>query len=212
MEDLYQYGSGVLLAYSVFILGLLSPGPNAIAVMGASMGSGRKFGLSLAAGMGLGSFFWGALTVTGLVALLTAYSFLLSILKIFGAFYFLLLAYKSFRAACSTHDVEVVGVETSLGVLSHFQRGLLIQMTNPKAALTWVAILSLAVEPQAPVWVAVLIVTGCGVLSLLGYGAYAVIFSARPMQVLYRRFRRWVEGGLGVFFCVASFKLAVSRT
>lgn len=209
------YLSGVLLAYTLFAIGLISPGPNAFAVMGASMSRGRGAGLSLAMGLGGGSFLWGVITVTGLATLLTTYAFALTVVKLFGALYFLWLAFKSFRSALAPIDADLSDLQWGEGEETrnrYFMSGLTIQMTNPKAALTWIAILSLAIQPNFPAWVALAIVIGCGLLSLIGYSAYAVVFSSSPVQVVYKRGRPWIEGALGCFFCFASYKLLTSRT
>jgi threonine/homoserine/homoserine lactone efflux protein len=95
---------------------------------------------------------------------------------------------------------------------AYFLRGLTVQMTNPKAALTWIAIMSLGVEANAPAWVGASIVFGTGVLSVVGHTTYALAFSTQPMVAFYRRARRWIEVALGAFFCFAGIKLLTSRT
>ena len=80
-------------------------------------------------------------------------------------------------------------------------------MTNPKAALTWIAIMSLGVQPGSPSWVGASIV----ILSVAGHLIYAIAFSTRRMVTAYRKVRRWIEMALGVFFCFAGIKLLASR-
>jgi threonine/homoserine/homoserine lactone efflux protein len=84
-------------------------------------------------------------------------------------------------------------------------------MTNPKAALTWIAIMSLAMENGAPYWVGGTVVAGTTAISITGHLVYALLFSSPPMISVYRRARRWIEMALGAFFCFASFKLLTSR-
>ena len=61
MEQIYTYLPGILLAYSAFLLGVSSPGPNVLAIIGTSMGVSRKAGISLALGVASGSFTWAML-------------------------------------------------------------------------------------------------------------------------------------------------------
>jgi hypothetical protein len=68
------YLSGILLSHAAAVLGLMSPGPNILAVIGTSMGVNRKAGISLALGVSAGALLWGLLTGAGLTALLTAYA------------------------------------------------------------------------------------------------------------------------------------------
>lgn len=205
------YLTGLLLAWSAYGLGILSPGPNVLAVMGTAMEEGRRAGVTLAAGMVSGTLVWGVMTLVGLTTLLTFYASALTIIKFAGAAYLLWLAYKSFRAAISDTAAKPSAIQGSKRNHGLYLRGLAIQLSNPKAALTWIAIMSLAVRDGGPVWVGLAAVAGCLAISLAGHMAYALLFSAPPVGKIYLRVRRWIQGGLGLFFCFASWKLASSR-
>ncbi|MCA0422567.1 MAG: LysE family translocator [Proteobacteria bacterium] len=212
MDQLFIYLPGILLAYAAFLIAMISPGPNVLAVMGTSMSFGRLQGMALALGISAGSFLWGTLAATGLSALLTTYAATLTIIKIAGGMYLLWLAYKAFRAAAAEQTVEArVFDDDGTTGLRHFTRGLLVQMTNPKAALAWVAIISLGLQPNAPVWVAGLIVVGTTVLSVIIHLIYALVFSSRPMVRLYARARRPIQATLGLFFTFAGIKLLATK-
>jgi len=212
MHDLAVYLPGIILAYSAFLLSIMSPGPNILAIMGTSMSVGRPYGLALAMGVAGGSFCWAVLTATGLSALLASYAVALTAIKIVGGLYLLWLAYKAFRAAARRRDIEARVLDGAV-LTPHrcFLRGLAIQMTNPKAALAWIAIISLGLQPGAPVWVAAVIVIGTTALSVLIHAIYAMLFSSPPMVRLYGRTRRVIQGTLGAFFTIAGLKLLSSR-
>ncbi len=213
MDDISPYLSGILLAYSAFFLSISSPGPNVLAVIGTSMGVGRRSGLALALGVAMGSLCWALLTVTGLSALLAAYAQALVVIKIVGGCFLLWLAYKAFRSAASAHDIDAQalagGQRTPVG---YFGRGFVIQMTNPKAALAWIAIISLGLQQGAPLWVGFVIVGGTAFLSIVVHCLYAVAFSTPVMVRLYGKARRTIQATLGVFFALAGLKLLTSRT
>ena len=191
MNDLPLYLPGVLMAYAAFLLAIASPGPNVLAVIGTSMSIGRASGVALAVGVAAGSLCWAMLTVVGLSALLSAYAMALIVIKIGGGLYLLWLAYKAFKSAASAHDIEgrelAGGRRTPAG---YFLRGLTIQMTNPKAALAWVAIVSLGLQQEAPAWVGVVIVAGTSLLSLIVHLLYALAFSTQPMVRIYAKATR----------------------
>ncbi len=212
MEQLELYLPGLLLAYSAFLLSILSPGPNILAVIGTSISVDRKSGIALALGVSCGSLCWATLTVVGLSALLTAYASALLIIKIAGGLYLLWLAYKSFRSAATSQDMEarkLAGGNRSL--MGYYQRGLLVQMTNPKAAMAWVAIVSLGLQTDAPWWVGALIILGTGFFSVTIHCLYAVAFSTPFMVQIYAKARRWIQAALGAFFAFAGIKLLSSR-
>lgn len=213
MSELSLYLPGILLAYSAFLLAIASPGPNILAVIGTSMGVDRRSGVALALGVASGSFTWALLTVFGLSAILAAYASALFLIKIFGGAYLLWLACKSFKSAASAHDIEAAelagGKRSPIG---YFKRGYLIQMTNPKAALAWIAIISLGLQDGAPLWVGAVIVLGTFALSIAIHILYALAFSTPAMVRLYGKSRRAIQGVLGTFFAFAGLKLLTSRS
>ena len=213
MNEFATYLPGILLAYSACLLGLASPGPNVLAVMGTSMSLGRRAGTALALGIAFGSLLWALMTVSGLSVLITHYAGALIVIKTAGGAYLLWLAFKAFRSALSVHDIEARTLGGApLTPARYFVRGLAIQMTNPKAALSWIAIVSLGLGGQdAPLWVAVAIVAGTSALSLTLHLLYALAFSTATMVRVYSRARRAIQASLGAFFAFAGVKLIVSR-
>lgn len=208
MAEFEYYLPGLLLAYGAFFLGIVSPGPNILAVIGTSMSVGRPQGIALAIGVASGSFTWALMTAVGLSALLASYADALSVIRIVGGLYLLYLAWKSIRSACASHDMTALNVQSSgQSRLRYLMRGYAIQMTNPKAALTWIAIISLGLTEGAPSWVALAIVGGTFVLSLIIHVLYAIGFSTAVMVRLYTRARRGIEAVLGAFFGLAGSRL-----
>ena len=86
MTDLAPYLPGIGLSYVAFILGVASPGPNVLEVMGTSMAVGRKAGTALALGVSFRSLTWALLTVFGLSGLLLTYAYALTSIKVLGGF------------------------------------------------------------------------------------------------------------------------------
>ena len=212
MDQIAVYLPGILLAYSVFFVAIASPGPNILAVIGTSMSVGRSSGIALALGVAAGSFCWALLTASGLSALLAYYASALTVIKIVGGLYLLWLSYKSFRSAASAHDIEArtLAGETRRP-FGYALRGFTIQMTNPKAALAWIAIISLGLQQGAPLWVGFSIVAGTSILSVIIHCAYALAFSTRVMVRAYSKARRFIQGALGAMFAFAGIKMLTSR-
>jgi len=213
MDQISIYLPGILLAYSAFLLAIISPGPNVLAVMGTSMSVGRTSGMALAFGVASGSLTWATLTVLGLSALLATYASAMTVIKIAGGFYLLWLAYKAFRAARSPQDPEareLAGGRRS--PIGYMIRGYIVQMTNPKAALAWIAIVSLGLQDGAPWWVGAVIVLGTFALSALIHLLYALAFSSPFAVGLYTRARRGIQTLLGCFFTFAALRLLTNRS
>ena len=84
-------------------------------------------------------------------------------------------------------------------------------MTNPKAALSWIAIIALGLQPDAPLWVASATVLGTFVLSIVAHLLYAIAFSAPVMVMIHSRARRYIQAALGTLFALSGLKLLTSR-
>ena len=142
-------------------------------------------------------------------ALVAAYAGLVTVLKIFGALYLLWLAYKAFRSAARPgSDLTAKSAKGQ----NLFLQGLTIQMTNPKAALQWIAIVGLGLGPDAPLWVGATLIVTATIMSVLAHVLYAVTFSTQPVILFYRRARRWIDGVLGLFFTFAAYKVATFKS
>ena len=200
--------SSLLLALGIFSVGFVSIGPNILAIIGTSMERGRNAGVKLALGVGSGSAVWATMTVAGLTALITAYAGIVTLLKIFGAGYLMWLAYKAFRSAATpAHQQKPTAAQGK----NLYLQGIAIQLTNPKAALQWIAIVGIGLGDGAPLWVGIALITIATALSLAVHVIYAITFSTQPVIAAYQRGRRWIEGALGLFFSFAAFKIATYR-
>ena len=101
LSDLSLHLPGILLAYSVLIIGICSPGPAVLAIIGTALSRGRAPAVQFSLGVVCGSAFWGVAAAVGMTAVLTAYANVLIVLKIAGGLYLLWMAYKSLRQAMS---------------------------------------------------------------------------------------------------------------
>lgn len=204
----------LLLAYSTYAIGTISPGPANLSIMATSMEAGRGAGLALALGVIAGSLTWGIVAALGLGALLQTYAAALVVLKILGGLYLLYLAYRALRAALRDAPLPTaVGAKrTREGSLrAHFLRGFGIHITNPKAIVVWTSVIALGLPPGAPPELVVSIVGGCCLLGVLIFGTYALAFSTEPMIRAYARMRRGLNAAMAVFFGVAGTRLLLSQ-
>ncbi|MBW0004001.1 MAG: LysE family translocator [Hyphomicrobiales bacterium] len=211
IQEILTHLPGLLAVYAICALGLLSPGPNVLSVIGTAMDAGRGKAMAVAWGVSLGTGIWASCTVVGLTALMTRYAELALAIRIAGGCYLLWLAFKSFRAALGSRELNSVPSRGNVSFRAAFARGLAIQMTNPKAALTWASIMTLVIRPDVPSWVSIAVVLGCTIVSAFGHSLYALAFSSTHVVLGYRRLRRMIEGALALFFCFAGVRLIVAR-
>lgn len=203
----------LLLVYAAYLVATASPGPSNMVIMGVAMSQGRRPALAVAAGVVAGSMTWALLAASGLSAVLATWTDALFVIKMAGGVYLLYLAYRSARSAVAPAIQVVTPVTaTTPPFRTLFRRGLLLHLTNPKAILAWLAIMSLGLQPGMPGYTFPAIIAGCTLLGILVFGSYALVFSTPGMARGYRKASRWIDAGLSAFFGFAGIRLLLSRT
>ncbi len=150
----------------------MSPGPDNVFVLMQSATHGRRAGLLVTLGLCTGLLGHTAAVALGLAAVLAASATAFTVLKLAGAAYLLYLAWGAWRA-----PVGNVGGETLAPVQPGrmYLRGVLMNLSNPKVAIFFLAFLPQFVQPGAgPVaaqvaWLGLLFI----VATLLVFGGFA---------------------------------------
>ncbi|MEM9059339.1 MAG: LysE family transporter [Pseudomonadota bacterium] len=186
-----------------FFVAAASPGPATLAVAAVSMSAGRRAGIVFGLGLSVGLTFWGVIAATGLGAVLQASGQALLLLKLIGGAYLLWLAYQSARSACA----EAPARATSRDTKRAFRGGLLLNLSNPKAVVAWMAVLALGLSDGSGPGHVVVATGLCIVLGALIYWVYALAFSTPGAMAVYRRVRRWIDGAVAGLFALAGLGL-----
>jgi threonine/homoserine/homoserine lactone efflux protein len=201
--------AGLAGIFAAFFVVAASPGPATLAVCTVSAAEGRRRGLIFGAGLAAGLSFWGAVAATGLGAVLQASTSLLMALKIAGGLYLLWLAYGAARSAmggpiAATPDGGHFEQSPQRAL---FARGLVLNLSNPKAVVAWMAALAVGLGPDAGLLSLLVATFGCALIGLLIYAAYAAAFSVSAVMEGYRKARRSVDGLVATLFAVAGLAL-----
>lgn len=140
-----------LIAFTLaaFIMNL-SPGPSNLYVMARTLEQGIGGGLAAVAGLATGSLVHVLATVLGLSALIAYSPFAYSVLKIAGALYLLYLGLSILlsKDSSASLDTQVSGT-TSKSRSKIFVESVIVEATNPKTALFFIALLPQFVNPAA---------------------------------------------------------------
>ena len=204
-----EYLPQLLLAWSIQLVGVASPGPGVALILGVATSRGRAASLVTALGIACGAVVLAIVTVLGLAVIFAQIAGLMTLVRLIGAAYLAYLAWTSFRKALHPPALKIgAGGERSIARTA--LAGFLLQITNPKAIFFWLAVAGAGGVGGAPLPVVAVFVFGAFVNSLCGHGAYALVLSSAPVRRAYGRARGWIESGLGTFFLFASYKLARS--
>jgi threonine/homoserine/homoserine lactone efflux protein len=180
--------------------------------MSLAMSSGRRAALTFALGVVSGSFFWALLALLGLSAVLATYSQCLVAIRIAGGLYLLWLGVKSARSAFSNSTLPASTTRPDEPLRRLYLRGLLLHLTNPKAILVWLSIVSLAASPAGGASHMAPVVLGCMCIGVSVFSSYAMLFSTASARRIYVAIRRWLDGSLAIMFGVAGLKMLASKS
>ncbi|MES1940988.1 lysine exporter protein LysE/YggA [Salinisphaera sp. T5B8] len=204
-----QLSNLIFILASAFMV-TASPGPASLSIADTSLGSGRRAGLALAAGIVTGSLFWSASAAFGLGTLTKAHPWLLDIVRYLGAGYLLWLAAKATQVAIWGRGVSANARTDRLTGSQAYRRGLLIHLTNPKAILFFASIYAIALPANTGVVALGVVVLALLLQSSLIFFGYALLFSNAPVSSFYKRSSRFFSGVFALGFGVAAFKVLLS--
>ena len=126
----------IFLLASLFLA--ITPGPDNLYVLMQSAVYGYKTGVFITLGLCTGLLIHSIAVALGLSILLLSSSFTLQLLKFFGASYLIYLSWQSYRAA--TIDIFLQKHE-ALTTFQSYQRGIVLNVSNPKIGLFFLAFL-----------------------------------------------------------------------
>lgn len=155
----------------------LTPGPAAILIVAQGMSNGFRRSYWAIAGIALANAIYFALSATGIAALIVASGTLFSIIKWIGVAYLIWLGISAMRSKASALTVTS-DPGTAVHGLRAFWQAVVVELSNPKALLYFVALLPQFIDPARPIGMQMLVfgVTCIG-LDLLAYSLYAWVGS-----------------------------------
>ncbi len=206
-----DYLPGFIASYSILLVAVMSPGPAVAMLLGLGLSRGRGAALIASLGIAAGSSTIALITLMGMGLLLQQAAWAITLLRLIGSAYLLWLAYGAFRKALNPPRVEPAQMPP-LSFGRAFLTGYLLQVTNPKAIVFWLAIGAVGATTGAPAQITALFLAGAFAISLTGHGFYAIALASGPVRRAYQKARRGVEATLGLLFTFFAFKLATSRS
>jgi homoserine/homoserine lactone efflux protein len=187
-----------------------SPGAGAI----QSMASGMHHGLLRAywsiAGQELGLVFQLTVVALGLGAVVASSVVAFAVIKFAGVLYLLYLAVRQWRAAGADLRGKMDRPAQRAG-LPLLARGFLVNATNPKALVFYLAVLPQFVAPTAPLMAQYLVIGATFVaVDLVVMSVYAGL-ATRLLMFLGARRRRYIDRAFAGLFATAAVVLAFAR-
>lgn len=196
-----------LLTLGGVALAQIAPGANLLAVAGAALRQDLFAAIFLALGVATATLIWVTMTTYGLATLLTIYPSLLTAMKLLGGGYLCLLALKALHASAHGRHFTFTANRADLTPFTAWRRGLLINLTNPKSALTWGAVATFMFGSglSAPQVLAFAPIGAASALTV--YSIYGLLFSSDLAKRIYTRFTCSFQALFGMAFGALGGKL-----
>jgi threonine/homoserine/homoserine lactone efflux protein len=207
-----------LTFFAASVMLALVPGPDNVFVLLHSAAHGWRSGLLVVLGLCTGLLFHTAAVALGLAALMASSSFAFTALTLLGAVYLLWLAWQSWNAPVhssnATSSLDNPVPDSILSTRQTYSRGVLMNITNPKVAIFFLAFLpQFVVANQDAVGLQILLLGGVFmVATLLTFGAIA-FFAGRFGQAFQSSTiaQRSLNRLASLVFCALALRLLVTN-
>ncbi|MGB5327312.1 MAG: LysE family translocator [Gammaproteobacteria bacterium] len=134
----------VAIFFTASVALAFAPGPDNIFVLTQSALHGRKAGLLVTIGLCTGLLVHTAAVSLGVAAIFQTSALAFNILKMVGAMYLLYLAWQAFKAGATKIDESA---ELQMDLRKLYYRGVIMNITNPKVAIFFLAFLPQFADP-----------------------------------------------------------------
>ena len=230
-----EFWHGFLLITSVHLLAAASPGPDFVLVSQQTLAKGRRTGLICSLGITLGLAVHIIYSVLGLATLIAHSQPLLTAIKWLGGSYLMYLGWQGIQAkpknSADSAEPITSGVHVSQDALTKqaaysnkdistkkasndtsstaaiLRRGFFCNVFNPKAPVYFVAIFTLVLSPNIPLWQLAIYGVWMMVLQMAWFSTVVMLLSIPAIHRRFQRFEHWIDRVLGTAMIILGLNL-----
>ena len=219
-----EFWHGFLLITSVHLLAAASPGPDFVLVSQQTLAKGRRTGLICSLGITLGLAVHIIYSVLGLATLIAHSQPLLTAIKWLGGSYLIYLGWQGIQAKAKKPadltvaiNSDVIDSDTDISIkkasidtsstASILRRGFFCNVFNPKAPVYFVAIFTLVLSPDIPLWQLAIYGVWMMVLQMAWFSTVVMLLSIPAVHRRFQRFEHWIDRVLGTTMIILGLNL-----
>jgi threonine efflux protein len=203
--------AAVLTASIVCVAGVMSPGPNFVAVTHRAVTAPRIEAMALVTGIVCVNSLWASAALFGLGTLFSLFPWLFWSIKLLGAAYLVWFGIQLLRRSGKPLPAKS-GVSARSAFLGALRDGIVTNLSNPKSMIFYASVFSAAVPAGASSATLLVMVAMVALIASLWYGAVALALSSNRAASVYRRGKPAIEIACGGFLIVFGLRQAILRS
>lgn len=197
----------------IYILAVMSPGPNFILVSRFAASNSIRAGIGASLGIVMVGLVFSTSSVTGIALLLERFPAFSRIATLAGAAYLIYIAFVLFRSAMrpAVPSGSENAIATQVGFWKAWRTGVLTNVTNMKTIAFMVSIFAAFLSVPRTGSEKAMVIVICSSFEILWYSGVALVFGQGFMQRIYAKYNRQIDAGLGVFLVLFAAKTALVK-
>lgn len=212
-----DFWHGFWLITGIHILAAMSPGPDFIFVSQQTISQGRRIGLISSLGVALGLGIHMLYSVLGLAVVIASSTWLLMLIKVAGGIYLIWLGIQGLRARAPQQVGGKVVRQLHHTTNPHatrlwraLRRGFFCNVLNPKAPVYFVAVFTVVLSPQMPLWQLAIYGAWMMVLQFAWFAIVACVLSIPRIHQQFQQVSHWIDRVLGAVLVVLGIRVVSS--
>jgi len=207
--ELYQ---GLILITSIHFLAAASPGPDFILVSQQTLSNGKKAGYMCSIGIALGLSIHIIYSALGLATAITNSTTALWAIKILGGSYLIYLGVKGIRAKASNSIESENQKVKKHSSLKNIGIGFLCNALNPKAPIYFIALFTVVLSPNMPLYQIAIYGAWMMFIQLLWFSFVVSFLSIPVINRKFQSFGLWIDRILGGAMIALGVKVLATKT
>jgi threonine efflux protein len=207
-----SYVSSLLLLAGIYLVALVSPGPNFFILTQMSLDGQRRQARWMVFGVTTSSVIWVTLSIAGLATLLASHPWAALAVRFLGAAYLAWYGARLLWSALVPRRVDRGSPRSIAAIGSPFaayRAGLVTGLTNPKGAAFWTSAFAAFLPVGAPAWFFAATVAVVALMSLSWHLGITLVFGISSLRNAYLGLERAINGiAGGMLITLGVYRLA----
>lgn len=196
----------VLPLLFAWLVAVVSPGPDFLAVLRASASQGQSAGLRVGLGVVCGIACWATLAMCGLSALLARYEHLYLVVRTVGAVLLIGYGVHVLWTARKTAPVEALATDVP-GSGKYWRLGVFTNLANPKALVFFGALFATLMPRHEGATLRIGVLVVMLAMAIGWFAAVSWCAGSQPIITAYRRLQRTIDRIAGGLFTAIGITL-----